>query len=449
MRTRSVAALASATALATIWIVPAWAADRGRHTFTLVAEGQGFFVEEQLPPGQLVSFVSSSPYGASATLNSSGQSEALAGEPYSPVLYSLPGTANGLGGTSLPTDLPGQVQSSYPTAPEEKAGGRGYQLAVQSGRTVSTALATAGGTGVDGTPPPTATATATVTSVGVDLVARAASGAKALDLGAVTIANVSSAASLTKHADGRPLLEATTDVGTITIDGSTTGLSGAGLTLAGTAVPEPITAATLPLLNQALGPAGVQMAIIPAAYTYTDGTSGSTLDAAKTIRSYASGGLRVSVSQTVPSQGTTVTTFTLGRVFLQMYTGTVPGSASESPATAPAAASSRPTSAVPSPVSASVDELPDAGQPEGGGSVASTPLTQAPVPAGDSPSAGVVPEPTMAAATGGQSFGPALSGRVEVFYLVLVVGALAALGSSALMRLLGVRLLFGRHRHLT
>ena len=70
------------------------------------------------------------PWGASATVDSLGESTSDAGAPYSPSIDSLPGTINGLGAGNLPAlpPLPGYVSASYPATPTNTQEQAGYDI---------------------------------------------------------------------------------------------------------------------------------------------------------------------------------------------------------------------------------------------------------------------------------------------------------------------------------
>ena len=77
--------------------------------------------------------------GASASLNSLGESISDAGAPYSPSIASLPGTINGLGAGNFPPlpPLPGYVSASYPSHKASIQSQAGYDIAATAGANTS------------------------------------------------------------------------------------------------------------------------------------------------------------------------------------------------------------------------------------------------------------------------------------------------------------------------
>jgi hypothetical protein len=291
------------------------------NTFNLSAEADALQVVVSDPSLPVVTTVSASPYGASATLNSLGQSTSDAGAPYSPLVSSLPLTVSGLASGSLPNipPLPGYVAASYPGSPTGSQTQAGYQLsaktsaddaegnvelgAEQPGENTANAFASA---------ETTANSDGSVTVDGT-------AGFDALSIGGLLdLANVSTNESLTEQASQSPTITGTIKLGTITVLGLTTGILGDNLGILGFSTPVPLTTGVLPVLDALLSPNGVTLTYLPQTFEYTDGSSstGATPTASKTVESVESGALEVSISKAVPSQGTVTTSFTLGRVYL-------------------------------------------------------------------------------------------------------------------------------------
>jgi hypothetical protein len=407
------------------------------NTFGINAEADGINVEVSFP-GELpiVQSVSASPWGASATLDSLGGSNAFAGTPYSPFLYSLPGTVNGLGSGQVPPlpALPGEVSSSYPTSPSASQTTGPYSVSAQSGPSQSS------GTVADGASPPGSTNTTifasakTVANSDGSVVTSAATGVDFLNLGGLLdIGNVSSSETMTEAGSQAPTVSGRNDFGTVTLLGTTAGLVDHNLLVGGTGVPIPLSTTVLPALNAALQAAGVSLAFIPQTFAYTDGSSstGASPDSAKTLQAVDSGALQVTLTRAIPGQGTITIIDTLGRVFVS---ATNTASASYSPSVVD-------TGSVPPVTGSSIDSTATSVGPVG---VQQPPESLSPAsPALASPTSGSIG--AIASSPTTPTFRRALTSSVpQIFYLILVIGALAALASSFLVRHLGIRLNLAR-----
>jgi hypothetical protein len=302
------------------------------NTFDLSAEAEALDVlvtDPNLPLSGLLT-IEASPWGASASLNSLGQSMADAGAPYSPAIYSLPGTVNGLGIGVLPPlpPLPGYVSASYPSTPSDDQTQGGYQITSDTSSSDAKGAVTIG-VQPTGSSNATVFASAETSSKGDGSVnVTASAGVDALSFGQLfDIANVSNSLSMTQQANGQPTVTSTTKLGTITLLGQASGLQGAGVSVFGINVPIDISGVVISALNTLLAPSGISLTYLPETFVYTDGTSstGSTPDSSKTLQSIDSGALKITVTENVPSQGPVSVSFTLGRVYLS--TTDVPGSA--------------------------------------------------------------------------------------------------------------------------
>jgi hypothetical protein len=413
-------------------------------TFTATAEGDGLNVEIDYPGAlPIVNSVSASPWGSSASLDSLGTSAAAAGGPYSPLVYSLPGTINGVGSPLPPIPTPpGEVSSSYPTTPTQSSSTGPYSLSATSSSTDSKGSVTVGNTVPGGPSAPVFSTSETSVSGDGTATATATAGFDALNLaGTVDLGNVSSLATLTEAPSGRPAYRGTTNLGTFTLSGTTFGLNGSGVGVGSTSIPEPLTPAVLPVLNTALASAGIKIAYLPIVYIYTDGTSstGGSPDPSKTLRAVDSGGLSVTFSHPIPGQGQPTVILTLGRVYVSALDTAAPAltiPASAGPASlGPSGPGADMTdqgaslgSSVPNAAGAetsSAPSIPSIGQgspPGGSGSGA------APTAAG-----GVSSRPAQARLGAALPATAALGHSAELFYLILV---------SQLLRFLAVRLSF-------
>ena len=297
------------------------AAATNPNTYTLSAQANALDVlvtDPSLPlSGDLA--VEAGPWGASALVNSLGESMSDAGAPYSPSVASLPGTVNGLGGGSVPPlpPIPGYVSAAYPNRPTSSQTQAGYQLtSTASANTAKGAVSL--GVQPSGSPNPTFFANAQTTANSDGSVSVAASaGMDALDFGQLfDLGNVSTSMSMTQQAGQQPAVTTQTNLGQITLLGKASGLGTKGLSVLGIGTPINLNTQLLSVLNSVLGKAGLKFTYLPETFIYNDGTSstGSTPESTKTVQSVDSGALQISESENIPSQGQTSVTLTLGHI---------------------------------------------------------------------------------------------------------------------------------------
>jgi hypothetical protein len=371
------------------------------------------------------------PWGASASLNSLGESISDAGAPYSPSIASLPGTINGLGAGNLPPlpPLPGYVSASYPSNKAAIQSQAGYDIAATAGANTSKGAV---GLGVQpsGSPNTTFFATAQTTANPDGSVSLSASaGMDLLDFGQLLdIGNVSSSLSMTQQANQPPKVTSQTTLGTITLLGTSTGLLGKGASVLEVGVPIDINTELIGTLNTLLAKTGFKLTYLPVTYTYTDGTSstGSSPNSAKTLQAVDSGALQVTFSQNIPSQGQVTLSATLGRVYL---------STTDTPGIGPTTGNSgviagNTGAAAPLPSSSPSAVVGNTGTVTGNSG-----------PAPTSPSA---PSSAPSGSTQALASGPAYliehGPPIESVYLVLVLAALGLLLATQAARYLAVRL---------
>ena len=261
------------------------------------------------------------PWGASASLNSLGESISDAGAPYSPSIASLPGTVNGLAAGNFPPlpPLPGYVSASYPSNKAAIQSQAGYDIAATA-QANSSKGAVGLGVQPSGSPNTTFFASAeTTANPDGSVTLNASAGMDLLDFGQLLdLGNVSSSLSMTQQSNQQPKVTSHTTLGTITLLGTSTGLLGKGVSALGVGVPINVNQELIGTLNTALAKTGLKLTYLPVTYTYTDGTSttGSSPDSAKTLEAVDSGALEVTYSQNIPSQGQVTLSATLGRVYL-------------------------------------------------------------------------------------------------------------------------------------
>jgi hypothetical protein len=398
-----------------------------QNTFSLSAEADSLDTVLASPYLPVVTQISASPWGASASLDSLGQSMADAGAPYSPVVYSLPGTIAGLSGGQLPPlpAPPGYVAASYPTHPSAKQTQSGYQLSATTTGQDAKGQMQAGADQTGTNPANTfATAESTANHDG-SVTVKASAGVDLLNLANLAdVGNLSSTESMSLQADRKPVIKGTTNLGTITLLDKPSGLSGSTANLLGVGVPIPLSGPTIDVVNKILGPGGVKLAYLPQTFIYTDNTTttGPAPDPSKTAKSVDSGALQVSVTRQLTQPVTTI--FTLGRVYVSATNtaGLSPGSLGG-----------------PGVSSSGGSGLPAASSPPGStsGLAGIPPATPSQPPSLASPATtGRNGGPALPSLAGTAPFGPS----AESFYLILVLAAAAALGGSQLIRLVAVRL---------
>ena len=376
------------------------------------------------------------PWGASASLNSLGESISDAGAPYSPSIASLPGTVNGLAAGNFPPlpPLPGYVSASYPSNKAAIQSQAGYDIAATA-QANSSKGAVGLGVQPSGSPNTTFFASAeTTANPDGSVTLNASAGMDLLDFGQLLdLGNVSSSLSMTQQSNQQPKVTSHTTLGTITLLGTSTGLLGKGVSALGVGIPINVNQELIGTLNTALAKTGLKLTYLPVTYTYTDGTSttGSSPDSAKTLEAVDSGALEVTYSQNIPSQGQVTLSATLGRVYLS--TTDTPGIG---PTTGNSGAIAGNTGAAAAPSSSPSVVVGNTGTVTGNSGLTSTSPPAPPTQSGGS---------TQTLASGPAyliEHGP----PIESIYLVLVLAALGLLLASQAARYLAVRLALSGRR---
>lgn len=476
---RAAAITAAVIALAAVPAVPALADSSGSSTATnpdiyaLSAEAVGVDTVVTDPSLPLKTTVDVGVFGSSASLNSLGQSTADAGAPYSPFVFSLPGTVDGLAPTQVPyiPEPAGYVTSDYPTTVDNTQAQGPYSISATSQPQRSEGTVRIGMSQAATSDSTVQASAQTVANPDGSVDVTASAGIDLANVGGlVDIGNIGSTESMVEQGSAPPTVTGSTNLGTVTLLGQPSGLVGSALDIFGAGVPIPLKTSLIPLLDQVLAPVGVSLSYVPSTYTYTDGsTSQNAPDPSKTIQSVQSAGLQMEVKENVKSQGLVTFTYTIGQVFVSaVNTAPTAFPSSSSGASGPAASGS-----------SGPGSLPAGGSSSGVGSTAG-----GAVPAGPAASSGSVPVDTAglgtgsagplspslgastsaapavtgsgsgsAAAGGGLSSGASTSApavhleRVQLpglsgssFYLSLVLAALVLLGSSQVVRLVGIRL---------
>lgn len=336
----------------------------------------------------------------SARVTSDPDSSGFAAAPYpGDDLISLANTLRPAGVPAQP--YPASVTSNVPGQPHQSTSApAGYSLSSTSTPTSSKAAATVGPGPAGGATLATSSATSDVHTTAAGVSAVATSSTDSFTAGPLVLSRVRSTASAMLDASGRTTLSSSIELGDATVDGQRVGLTRDGLTVAGTDIPLPAGQ-----LTDALATAGVTV-------TYLAET--------KTPTSVTAPGLLVHYKD-----DTQDATYTLGR------------------AQAGAAA----TQGV-----SSVPDLPVTDPGTGGNAGTGQPATgvtaAGPVPIADGGQGGLLPDVSSGqppAVTSEPGTGVRAAARTPqtfdsgVFYLVLVVAAVAAMAVAQLMRYLGVR----------
>lgn len=408
------------------------------NNYTLSAAANSFDVVLTDPSAPLITEYEASPYGASATLNSLGQSNSDAGAPYSPTVSGLPPLLAGLAPGQIPPlpPLPGYVAATYPGTASDSQQQGPYSIGASASQYASRGRVALGAT-LSGASGSTFSASAETTANADGSVTVAAStGVDLLNVGGlVDIGNFTSTARMTLSAGGKPHVTQSTSLGTVSLLGTTSGLLGSQLKLLGTGVDIPLTPTLIRGLNTLLKPAGGSLTVLPAKYMYTDGTSTvGTASPSKTIQAVDTGALQLTMTENVPTQGEVKLAVTIGRVTV-------------SAVNTPAVALAPPPGDIDGGVSSGVDGGASDAVPE--------PVTDVPTPEDVVPTVPPVVSPVASPSSGNPAASPparqvaltyATGANAEAVYLMLVLAALAALGGSALVRLLGVRAVLGTTR---
>jgi hypothetical protein len=397
--------------------------------YDLSVESDAIEVAIASPFLPVVSSVSSGSYGAAATLNSLGQSTAAAGAPYSPVLYSLPLTVAGLAAGKMPNipTVPGYVQASYPTKESDSQIQPGYQITADADASQSEGRSQLGQS-QPGTSVASGFATA-LTQARPDgsVFASGSSGAVGLVLGGILeLGEVSSRVEMTAHPGAAADIVNRTNLGTVTVLKLPSGIQDGTFRVGGFNTNVSLTPDVIPTLNKMLEPSGMKLDYVPSSYMYADGsTSEGAVTKGKSPLSIESGGLRVTFTRDLESQGRQQVSYTIGRVGVSAAVTGVP-SASVDTGT-PLAPSGGVTPGAAAPTAA----LPDTAASPGA------------VPAGTSP--GQIPTANIqVAAPARNEVARAFdTSSADAIYPVLFFGGLAALVAAQLFRVAGVRRLFG------
>lgn len=425
------------------------------NTYDLSAQGDGMYIlvaGPNLPaglPGPI------SPYASFAAVTSNAVSRGFAGAPYlGPLLQTLPGLVGGLSQGTVPPlpELPGYVTTQDPNIPEANQVQVGYEIRSKSDPFSSKSSAGVGAAAQATSQPQAFSSTETTANDDGTTVAKATAGATGINVGPISLLDVSSNVSITSDGKAAPTIVNTTNIGTISIAGIKVGLTESGFTILGSNLALPASA-VFDTLNTVLGAAKTKIELLPSATVKSaDGKS-------VTVQS---GALRVDTTQDIPGVGNTSVTYIFGRSTVKSANlGTVGDSGSGSTTTTGDTTGGGATTAGDSSTGGTIDPTTGTSGDASGGVIpgidpgatgdSSTGTTDPGLPpevanpaenigTGSSTSGGDTGGPTNPIALG-NTFDGQLGNNTELLYLVLVLGGGAAFLGQQLFSRFGVRLM--------
>ncbi len=409
-----------------------------------VASAEGVRVSVSAPNFVAVdTFVDGGGPVSQAVIDGLGNSHAFASLPYpGDLAISGPGLLAGLTGLPSPPPYPFYVDSSYPTKNDAKLAQPGYELVAHSAEAASQATATTGGASSGSAIGSTVTRATTGRDAASGAVTAEATGtADIVNVGGVLrIGQVDALAKVTRSPGADPVRAAHFAINGMTIAGQTVGFSDKGFTFAGTQTPIP---AGTPLLE------ALEQAKISVAYLgRIDNPDG-----------VVSPGLVVTQQQQIPSGPTMVVRYVFGQM---SASASVSGSSTSigsslpaetgSPAAGPVVEGPSETAPPTGPTTVSEPAGAATTDTAGGDDVGGSTTTVAPQPAGATAgpattgTSGDVAVAAPAVPPSGVQLAtpiaqqPVLRVDTLSIYVILVVGALVALGGGLLLRLVGVKL---------
>jgi hypothetical protein len=405
-------------------------------SYTLVADAEPVLLtvldgQAPLVPGG-VDLLDLSPVSAQSELDSLQQGTAFAGSPdFGSFVDSLPGTVSGLlsgAGPPLPA-VPGTVASSSNVPTDQETLGP-YEISAKTSSVESQAAALVGASASTGLSGAEATAD-TVINPDCSVTSTATSHISLINLGTLMdLGDISTTTTVTEQPGGQPVISTTMSLGTFTLPIlGPNGLTDKGFTVAGLTVPSPVQT-IFKALSTALG-STVNLQYLPATTTTQLLHSGTI-----TGEGVESAALKMTFTPDVPTQGKVPVSLIVGRTFVSVdnaaqSTGAADsGSGSDLGVTGASTDSGSLGSGVSGLSTSDLSGSLGSGSTGTGSTGSTSTQTGTGIPSGSSaqslPSLGRLVS----------KIGP--SG--ESLYLILVLGGLAALGGSQLLRLLAIRL---------
>jgi hypothetical protein len=366
---------------------------------------------------------------AQSLIDGLGNSRAFASLPYpGDLAIAGPALLAGLTGLPAPPSYPFYVDSSYPTKEEATLRQPGYELTAKSQEQASESQAVTGGssgeTGVFATRARATTQRDSVTGV---VVAEATGSADLIAIGgALRIGHVSARAKVTRAPAGEPGRESDFTIQGMTIADQPVGISEKGLTIGGQTAPLPPGDPLIQVLEQNK---------IRVRY----------LSAVDNPDGVMSPGLVIDQEQQIPGGPTMVFRYVFGRMFARATTSGSPTSVvGELPIEIGPSDSLADTSPLPAEAaSSSSSPLGEASPVLRSGSGSETYLPpETPTPTVSSPDgadAGEAAAPNRAPRVAGPASQLISETSAKSVYLILAIGALAAVGGGLLIRLWGVK----------
>jgi len=350
---------------------------------------------------------------AQSTVDGLGNSKAFASNPYPGELaISGPGTVAGVTGLPNPGNYPLYAASSYPTTPEAHFSQPNYDLSAKSAEQSSEAIASAGGSAADssvGAAKATATSRRAADSGTVS--AEAISTADAVNLagGALRIGAIRATAKVTRRPGAAPARSSSLSVDGVSVGGQSVGFNDKGLVIAGTTTPIPDSSP----IAQVLAGANISVRYLKG-IADPDGV--------------VSPGLVITQRQQVPQGPTLIVTYVFGRAVAH---ASLTGVERVATGALPIAGGAAPEGVVPSPATAAPTP--------GAGSAASVDNRLSTAGAATS---GAQSQPTAIASTGRTASARLSKGGASTasIYVILIIGAVIALGGGQLLRMMGVRM---------
>jgi hypothetical protein len=354
---------------------------------------------------------------AQSTVDGLGNSKAFASNPYPGELaISLPGTLAGVTGLPNPGNYPLYAASSYPTTPEAHFSQPNYDLSAKSAEQSSDAVASAGGSAADssvGAAKATATSRRAADSGAVS--AEAVSTADAVNLagGALRIGAIRATAKVTRRPGAAPVRSSSLSADGVSVGGQSVGFNDKGLVIAGTSTPIPDGSP----IAQVLAGANISVRYLKG-IADPDGV--------------VSPGLVITQRQQVPQGPMLIVTYVFGRAVAH---ASLTGAERMATGALPIAGGAGPEGIVEPP------GTPAPAQVAGAGVAGSAVPSDSRLPtAGATP--GAQGQPTAIASTGRTASARLSKGGASTasIYVILIIGAVIALGGGQLLRMMGVRM---------
>jgi hypothetical protein len=357
---------------------------------------------------------------AQSTVDGLGNSKAFASNPYpGELVISGPGLIAGVTPLPNPGNYPLYAATSYPTSREAKVSQPNYELSAKSAEQSSDAVASAGGSATDSSVAAVkATATSRRAADSGTVSAEAVSTADGVNLagGTLRIGAIRATAKVARQPNHQPARSSSLSVDGVSVGGQSVGFNDKGLVIAGTSTPLPDNSP----IAQVLAGANISVRYLKA-ITDPDGV--------------VSPGLVITQRQQVPQGPMLIVTYVFGRAVAH---ASVIGGAVAAGAAEPIQVGSSGGVAEPAGLANANATAAVAGATPGTAGGSAVAATGAPSVA---PSSAHV-ERTAIAPAGRTSSARVGKGGASTasIYVILIIGAVIALGGGQLLRMMGVRM---------